>query len=75
MFMTIVPPAAVLGAEIAGVDLSRPIDGATFAAIERACITPARKVAFTRRLGEIESTSSASAGACPATHRACDQAA
>jgi taurine dioxygenase len=64
--MKVVPTAAVLGAEIAGVDLSRPIDDATFAAIERAydeygviffrgqSITPAQQVAFTRRFGEIE---------------------
>jgi taurine dioxygenase len=36
MSMKIVPTAAVLGAEIAGVDLSRPLDDPTFAAIERA---------------------------------------
>ena len=64
--MKVIPTAAVLGAEIAGVDLSRPIDDATFAAIERAydeygviffrgqSITPAHQVAFTRRFGEIE---------------------
>jgi alpha-ketoglutarate-dependent taurine dioxygenase len=58
--------AAVLGAEIAGVDLSQPLDDVTFAAIERAyneygviffrgqSISPARQVAFTRRFGEIE---------------------
>ena len=66
MSMKVVPTAAVLGAEIAGVDLSRPLDDATFAAIERAydeygviffreqSITPAQQVAFTRRFGEIE---------------------
>src|SRR5215475_8251955 len=65
MSMKVVPTAAVLGAEIAGVDLSRPLDDATFAAIERAydeygviffrgqSITPAQQVAFTRRFGEI----------------------
>ena len=36
MSMKVIPTAAVLGAEIAGVDLSRPLDDATFAAIERA---------------------------------------
>ena len=36
MSMNIIPTAAVLGAEIAGVDLSRRLDDATFAAIERA---------------------------------------
>jgi len=66
MSIKVVPTAAVLGAEIAGVDLSRPLDDATFAAIERAydeygviffrgqSITPAQHVAFTRRFGEIE---------------------
>lgn len=64
--MKVIPTAAVHGAEIAGVDLARPLDDATFAAIERAydeygviffrgqSITPAQQVAFTRRLGEIE---------------------
>src|SRR6266481_2764028 len=64
--MKVIPTAAVLGAEIAEVDLSRRLDDATFAAIERACneygviffrcqsITPAQQVAFTRRFGEIE---------------------
>ncbi len=64
--MKVIPTAAVLGAEIAEVDLSRRLDGATFAAIERAydeygviffrgqSITPAQQVAFTRRFGEIE---------------------
>jgi alpha-ketoglutarate-dependent taurine dioxygenase len=64
--MKVIPTAAALGAEIARVDLSRPLDDATFAAIERAyneygvifirgqSITPAQQVAFTRRFGEIE---------------------
>jgi taurine dioxygenase len=64
--MKVILTAAVLGAEIAGVDLSRQLDDATFAAIERAydeygviffrgqSITPAQQVAFTRRFGEIE---------------------
>ena len=64
--MKVIPTAAVLGAEIAGVDLSRPLDDAMFAAIERAydeygviffrgqSITPPQQVAFTRRFGEIE---------------------
>ncbi len=66
MSIEIVPTAAALGAEIRGVDLARPIDAATFAAIERAYnehgvvffrdqqITPPQQVAFTRRFGEIE---------------------
>src|SRR5258705_110361 len=66
MSMKIIPTAAGLGAEIAGVDLSRPLDDAMFAAIERAydeygviffrgqSIAPAQQVAFTRRFGEIE---------------------
>src|SRR5256712_12319454 len=64
--MKVIPTAAVLGAEIAEVDLSRRLDDATFAAIARAyeeygviffrgeSITPAQQVAFTRRFGEIE---------------------
>ena len=64
--MKVIPTAAVLGAEIAGVDLSRRLDDPTFAAIERAyneygviffrgqSITPAQQVAFTRRFGDIE---------------------
>ncbi len=66
MSIEIVPTAAALGAEIRCVDLARPIDAATFAAIERAYnehgvvffrdqqITPPQQVAFTRRFGEIE---------------------
>src|SRR5918994_2032730 len=64
--MKVIPTAAVLGAEIAGVDLSRQLDDATFGAIERAydeygviffrgqSLTPAQQIAFTRRFGEIE---------------------
>jgi len=66
MSLKVSPTAAVLGAEIAGVDLSRQLDDATFAAIDRAyneygviffrgqSITPAQQAAFTRRFGEIE---------------------
>src|SRR6267142_1269807 len=62
--MKVIPTATVLGAEIAEVDLSRRLDDATFAAIERAydeygviffrgqSITPTQQVAFTRRFGE-----------------------
>jgi taurine dioxygenase len=64
--MKVIPTASVLGAEIAGVDLSRRLDDATFVAIEHAynehgviffrgqSITPAQQVTFTRRFGEIE---------------------
>jgi taurine dioxygenase len=66
MSIEIIPTGAALGAEIRGVDLARPIDDETFAAIERAYndhaviffrdqhITPPQQVAFTRRFGEIE---------------------
>jgi taurine dioxygenase len=62
----VVPTGAALGAEIQGVDLSRPLDDATLAAVERAFdehgviffrnqdITPPQQVEFTRRFGEIE---------------------
>jgi len=55
-----------LGAEIAGVDLSQPMDDSTFAQISRAFfdnevvvfrkqkLTPAQQIAFTRRFGELE---------------------
>ena len=66
MSIEIIPTGAAIGAEIRGVDLARPIDDETFAAIERAYndhaviffrdqqITPPQQVAFTRRFGEIE---------------------
>ena len=66
MSVDIIPTAAVLGAEIGGVDLARPLDDSTFCEIERAFnahaviffrdqrITPPQQVAFTRRFGEIE---------------------
>lgn len=66
MNLEIVPAAAALGAEIRGVDLSKPLDDRTFAAIEHAYnahgviffrnqrISPQQQVAFTRRFGEIE---------------------
>lgn len=55
-----------LGAEISGVDLSRPLDDGTFAGISDAFfehqvaffrdqkLTPSQQVAFTRRFGELE---------------------
>ena len=66
MSVKVIPTAAVLGAEIRGVDLARPLEDATFGEIERAFnahaviffrdqrITPPQQVAFTRRFGEIE---------------------
>src|SRR5215468_1773195 len=66
MSIEIVPTGAALGAEVRNVDLARPIDDETFAAVERAYndhaviffrdqrITPPQQVAFTRRFGEIE---------------------
>ena len=61
--MKIIPTAAVLGAEIAGVDLSRHLDDATFTAIERAYDEygviffagsrfPRQQVALVRRFGD-----------------------
>jgi taurine dioxygenase len=59
------PMAGALGADIGGVDLSRPLDDATFGAIERALhehlviffhdqrLTPEQHLAFTRRFGPI----------------------
>jgi taurine dioxygenase len=66
MSIEIIPTGAAIGAEIRGVDLARPINDETLAAIERAYndhaviffhdqqITPPQQVAFTRRLVEIE---------------------
>lgn len=66
MTIEIVPTGAAVGAEIRGVDLSKPLDDATFAAIEDAYdrngviffrdqrITPPQQVDFSRRFGEIE---------------------
>src|SRR5215831_13080627 len=66
MSIEIVPTGTALGAEIRGVNLARPIDDETFAAIEQGYndhgviflrdqhITPPQQVAFTRRFGEIE---------------------
>jgi taurine dioxygenase len=61
----IAPVAGALGAEILGVDLSRPLDDATFADIRQAfrdhsviffrdqTITPEAHIAFARRFGQI----------------------
>jgi taurine dioxygenase len=66
MSVEVIPTGAAVGAEILGVDLARPLDDASFAAIELAYndhgviffrdqhITPAQQVAFTRRFGDIE---------------------
>ena len=66
MTIQIVPTGAAVGAEIRGVDLSQPLDEATFAAIDRAYnehgviffrdqqITAPQQVAFSRRFGDIE---------------------
>src|ERR1700724_3491840 len=66
MSIEIVPTGAALGAEIRGFSLARPLDDATFLALERAYnqygviffrnqdIAPPQQVAFTRRFGEIE---------------------
>lgn len=60
------PTGAALGAEIRGVDLSKPVDDATLRAIEDALheyevvffrdqhISPGQHVAFSRRFGELE---------------------
>src|SRR6476660_1384616 len=66
MSVEIIPTDAVVGAEIRGVDLARPLDDAMFCESERAFnahaviffrdqrLTPSQQVAFTRRFGEIE---------------------
>jgi len=63
--LTVRPLSDVMGAEAIGVDLSRPLDDATFRAIHRAFLdagvlvlrdqklTPAQHVAFSRRFGEL----------------------
>ena len=64
--MSVRPLDAPFGAEIAGVDLSVPLDDATFEAVRRAYfensiivfhgqrLTPEQQVAFSRRFGELE---------------------
>jgi taurine dioxygenase len=66
MSIEVIPTGAALGAEIRGVDLSRPLGDNAFALIERAYdeygvvffrdqhIAPPQQVAFTRRFGEID---------------------
>lgn len=64
--MSVIPSGRALGAEIAGVDLSREIDGRTFDRIVDALhehevvffrnqeLTPEQHIAFSRRFGELE---------------------
>ena len=68
MPITITPLTPVLGAEIGGVDLTRPLDGSTFAAIRAAFeehsvlvfrdqpLDDAQQVAFSERFGPLETT-------------------
>ena len=81
MAMKVIPTAAALGAEIGGVDLSQPLDDATFAAIERAydeygviffrgqSLTPRSRSRSRAGSARSNSTSSVSAGACRAVRR------
>ncbi len=60
------PLSAALGAEVVGVDLSRPLDDNTFARIHEAHLehlvlairdqdlTPEQHIAFSRRFGELD---------------------
>jgi taurine dioxygenase len=64
--ITVTPSGAALGARITGVDLSQPMDAATFKAIEDALhahevvvfpeqkLTPDQHIAFSRLFGELE---------------------
>jgi taurine dioxygenase len=64
--ITIVPTGEGLGADVVGVDLARPLDEATFAAIQAAWLehvvlrfrgqrlTDAQLIAFSRRFGELD---------------------
>ncbi len=64
--LNIVPTGAALGAEIRGIDLSRPVDETVFRAIENALheyeviffrdqdISPEQHIALSRRFGELE---------------------
>ena len=64
--LTVIPTGAALGADIAGVDLARPIDGAAFKAIEAAWhehlvlrfrgqqLDDPGLLAFARRFGELD---------------------
>lgn len=66
MAIEIVPTGAAVGAEIRGVDLSRPVDDQSFAAVERAynahgviffrgqAITPDGLLALTQRFGDLQ---------------------
>ncbi|MCZ6467136.1 MAG: TauD/TfdA family dioxygenase, partial [Alphaproteobacteria bacterium] len=60
------PLSAALGAEVVGVDLSRPLDADTFARVHQAHLehlvlvlrdqdlTPGQHIAFSRRFGELD---------------------
>lgn len=64
--ITVTPSGAALGARITGVDLSKPVDPATFKAIEDALhehevivfpeqrLTPEQHISFSRQFGELE---------------------
>ena len=64
--ITVTPSGAALGARITGVDLSKPVDQATFEAIEAALhehevvvfpgqvLTPEQHITFSRQFGELE---------------------
>ena len=81
MSIEIIPTGAALGAEIRGVDLARPIDDETFAAIECAYdnhaviffrdqhITPRYRWPLPAVLGESSPASSVNDGACQAARR------
>ena len=81
MSIEIIPTGAAIGAEIRGVDLARPIDDETFAAIERAYddhaviffrdqhITPRNRWRLPAVLAKSSSTSSVNDGACKAARR------
>ncbi len=66
MQLTLKPVCDALGAEVVGLDLSRPLDDATFAAVHRAfldhlvlvfreqTLSPESQIAFSRRFGPID---------------------
>jgi taurine dioxygenase len=66
MTISILPTGAPVGAQVLGIDLSKPLNSATFSAIERAFneygviffrdqdLTPCQQIDFTRRFGELD---------------------